>query len=62
MSGGEWVARNEPQFEAITAAGAYPLLNSMFEQDEFELNIDVLFEFGLRRTPDDVGAMIGNSR
>ncbi|MEN8650799.1 TetR/AcrR family transcriptional regulator C-terminal domain-containing protein [Streptomyces sp. 21So2-11] len=62
MSGEKWMARNEPQFEAITAAGTYPLLNSMFEQDEFELDIDTLFEFGLRRTLDGVGAMLGNSR
>ncbi|MDJ0460750.1 TetR/AcrR family transcriptional regulator C-terminal domain-containing protein [Streptomyces sp. H27-C3] len=62
MSGDEWMARNEPQFEAITAAGTYPLLNSMLEQGEFELDIDTLFEFGLRRTLNGVGAMIGNTR
>ncbi|HET6859239.1 MAG TPA: TetR/AcrR family transcriptional regulator C-terminal domain-containing protein [Streptomyces sp.] len=62
MSGDEWMARNEPQFEAIASGGTYPLLNSMFEQDEFELDIGALFEFGLRRTLDGVGAMLGNAR
>ncbi|MCX4789480.1 TetR/AcrR family transcriptional regulator C-terminal domain-containing protein [Streptomyces sp. NBC_01221] len=60
-SAAEWMVRNEPQFDAISASGDYPFLNSLFEQDEFELDLDELFEFGLRRTLDGVAMMIGET-
>ncbi|RDG37490.1 TetR/AcrR family transcriptional regulator C-terminal domain-containing protein [Streptomyces corynorhini] len=58
LSDEEWLARNEPQFGAIVAGGAYPLLNTLFTQDEFDLDLDTLFEFGLRLTLDGIAAMI----
>lgn len=58
MSDGERMARNEPRFEVIAATGNYPLLNSLFMQDEFEFDLDTLFEFGLRRTLDGIAALI----
>ncbi|MFD9224110.1 TetR/AcrR family transcriptional regulator C-terminal domain-containing protein [Streptomyces sp. NPDC060064] len=61
MSDDEWMARNEPHFEAIAATGNYPLLNTLFIQDEFELDLDTLFEFGLRRTLDGIAVMINET-
>ncbi|MFB6988752.1 TetR/AcrR family transcriptional regulator C-terminal domain-containing protein [Streptomyces sp. NPDC056178] len=61
LSAAEWMVRNEPQFNAISASGDYPFLNSLFEHDEFELDLDSLFEFGLRRTLDGIAVMIGET-
>lgn len=61
LSGDEWMARNEPHFEAIAAGGAYPLLTSLFEGAEVDLDLDTLFEFGLARLLDGVAAMIGET-
>ncbi|MFE4330036.1 TetR/AcrR family transcriptional regulator C-terminal domain-containing protein [Streptomyces sp. NPDC056831] len=61
LSAAEWMVRNEPQFDAISASGDYPFLNSLFEHDEFELDLDELFEFGLQRTLDGVAMMIGET-
>ncbi|MEE1808025.1 TetR/AcrR family transcriptional regulator C-terminal domain-containing protein [Streptomyces sp. BE133] len=61
LSDVEWRVRNEPQFNAISASGDYPFLNSLFEHDEFELDLDSLFEFGLQRTLDGIAMMIGET-
>ncbi|MFK4223301.1 TetR/AcrR family transcriptional regulator C-terminal domain-containing protein [Streptomyces sp. NPDC019890] len=61
ISDDEWMARNEPQFEMIAATGNYPLLNTLFTQDEFDLDLETLFEFGLRRTLDGIAMMIGET-
>ncbi|MEU6012782.1 TetR/AcrR family transcriptional regulator C-terminal domain-containing protein [Streptomyces sp. NPDC047515] len=61
LSTEEWMVRNEPQFDAISASGDYPFLNSLFEQGEFELDVDELFEFGLRRTLDGIAMMFGET-
>ncbi|MET7618544.1 TetR/AcrR family transcriptional regulator C-terminal domain-containing protein [Streptomyces sp. NPDC005408] len=61
MSDEQWMARNEPQFDVITATGSYPLLNTLFTQDEFDLDLETLFEFGLARTLDGFAVMIGET-
>ncbi|MFE3902493.1 TetR/AcrR family transcriptional regulator C-terminal domain-containing protein [Streptomyces sp. NPDC059153] len=61
LSAAEWMVRNEPRFNAISASGDYPFLNSLFEHDEFELDLDSLFEFGLQRTLDGIAMMIGET-
>ncbi|MER7956680.1 TetR/AcrR family transcriptional regulator C-terminal domain-containing protein [Streptomyces sp. NPDC096030] len=58
ISDGEWMERNEPRYDAISGGGAYPLLNSLSEGEDFALDLETLFEFGLRRTLDGVAAMI----
>ncbi|MFD7320138.1 TetR/AcrR family transcriptional regulator C-terminal domain-containing protein [Streptomyces sp. NPDC059875] len=58
MSDGEWMDQNEPRFDAISAGGSYPLLDSLSEGADFEVDLESLFEFGLRRTLDGVAAMI----
>ncbi|SCF78912.1 TetR/AcrR family transcriptional regulator C-terminal domain-containing protein [Streptomyces sp. Ncost-T10-10d] len=61
LSAAEWMVRNEPRFNAISASGDYPFLNSLFEHDEFELDLDSLFEFGLQWTLDGIAVMIGET-
>ncbi|MBT2507742.1 TetR/AcrR family transcriptional regulator C-terminal domain-containing protein [Streptomyces sp. ISL-98] len=62
MTPEEWMASNEPRMEAIQATGAYPVLSTLFDQDEFDLELGTLFEFGLERMLDGVEALIGRPR
>lgn len=61
LSDEEWMARNEPQFEAISTGGHFQVLHTLFEHDDFELDLNALFEFGLRRTLDGIAMMIGET-
>ncbi|MFF3953680.1 TetR/AcrR family transcriptional regulator C-terminal domain-containing protein [Streptomyces sp. NPDC001890] len=61
LSAEQWMEKNEPHSNAISASLDYPFLNSLFEHDEFELDLDVLFEFGLRRTLDGIAVMVGET-
>ncbi|MEV6393256.1 TetR/AcrR family transcriptional regulator C-terminal domain-containing protein [Streptomyces sp. NPDC051907] len=58
ISDDEWMARNEPHFEAIVGGGNLPLLSTLFTEGGFDLDLETLFEFGLRRTLDGVAVMI----
>jgi AcrR family transcriptional regulator len=58
MSMDEWMDRNETQFEALAATGAYPHLNSVADQEDFELDLGTVFEFGLSRILDGTTALI----
>ncbi|WNI29122.1 hypothetical protein [Streptomyces sp. ITFR-6] len=55
------MTRNEPQFEAVSTGGHFPVLHSLFEHDDFEPGLGVLFEFGLQRTPDGIAVMVGET-
>ncbi|WP_370414981.1 TetR/AcrR family transcriptional regulator C-terminal domain-containing protein [Streptomyces fradiae] len=61
LSGDEWMEKNEPRFDAIQSAGSYPLLNALTEEGGFVLDLESLFEFGLRRTLDGIAVMIGET-
>ncbi|MEU3686901.1 TetR/AcrR family transcriptional regulator C-terminal domain-containing protein [Streptomyces narbonensis] len=58
ISDGEWMEQNEPRFDAIQAGGSYPELNSVTGDGGFGLDLDALFEFGLKRTLDGIASMI----
>lgn len=58
ISDGEWMEQNEPRFDAIQASGSYPELNVVTSGGDFGLDLDALFEFGLRRTLDGIAFMI----
>lgn len=61
MTPEEWMASNEPRMETIQTAGSYPTLSTLFDQEEFDLELDTLFEFGLARILDGVEALIVRS-
>lgn len=61
LSDEEWMARNEPQFEAISTGGHFRVLHTLFEHDDFELDLNSLFEFGLQRTLDGIAVIIGET-
>ncbi|MBT2445477.1 TetR/AcrR family transcriptional regulator C-terminal domain-containing protein [Streptomyces sp. ISL-36] len=58
ISDGEWMERNEPRFDAISAGGSYPLLTTLTDGEDFDLDLESLFEFGLRRILDGIAVMI----
>ncbi|WP_367047906.1 GntR family transcriptional regulator [Streptomyces sp. Je 1-332] len=58
MTPEEWMASNEARTEAIQTSGAYPVLSTLFGDDEFDLELGTLFEFGLQRFLDGVEALI----
>lgn len=58
MSDGEWMARNEPRFEAIAAIGHYPPLNTPFMHDDSTSTWKSSSISGLRRMPDGFAVMI----
>lgn len=62
MTPEEWMASNEPRMEAIQTTGAYPILSTLFGKDDFDLELDTLFEFGLERMLDGVEALIERPR
>lgn len=61
LSDEEWMARNEPQFGAVSTGGHFQVPHALFEHDGFEPDLDVLFDFGLRGTLDGIAVMIGET-
>ncbi|WP_405716674.1 MULTISPECIES: hypothetical protein [unclassified Streptomyces] len=57
----ERMERNQPHSDAISASGGHPSLSTLFEHDVFEPDLDTLFEFGLRGTPDGIAVMPGET-
>jgi DNA-binding transcriptional regulator YhcF (GntR family) len=58
LSDDEWMEQNEPRFDAMQSGGPYPLLDAIAHDGGFELSLESLFEFGLRRTLDGIAALI----
>lgn len=58
LSSDEWMARNETQFSALGATGAYPHLNSLAGHEGFALDLGQVFEFGLSRILDGVAVLL----
>ncbi|MFF0472900.1 TetR/AcrR family transcriptional regulator C-terminal domain-containing protein [Streptomyces sp. NPDC004284] len=58
LSDDEWMEQNEPRFDAVQSGGPYPLLDAIAHDGGFELSLETLFEFGLRRTLDGIATLI----
>ncbi|MFF7443344.1 TetR/AcrR family transcriptional regulator C-terminal domain-containing protein [Streptomyces sp. NPDC008122] len=58
LSDDEWMEQNEPRFDAMQSGGPYPLLDAIAHDGGFELSLESLFEFGLRRTLDGIATLI----
>ncbi|MFJ5288024.1 TetR/AcrR family transcriptional regulator C-terminal domain-containing protein [Streptomyces sp. NPDC088348] len=58
LSSEAWMARNETQFAALAATGAYPHLNSLGGSEGFELDLGQVFEFGLSRILDGTAVLM----
>ncbi|WP_405166924.1 TetR/AcrR family transcriptional regulator C-terminal domain-containing protein [Nocardia sp. NBC_01499] len=49
---------HEPEFEQFLANGQYPTLTSLNERNDFQFDIDKLFDFGLHRLLDGFAAFV----
>ena len=58
ISDDEWMTQNESRFDAIAGPGDLPMLHAVTAGEGFDLSLDSLFEFGLRRTLDGIAALI----
>lgn len=54
----EWMDTQEPALRAILATGRFPIFERLVT-DEYDFNLDDLFEFGLQRILDGVAALLG---
>jgi DNA-binding transcriptional regulator YhcF (GntR family) len=59
LTGEEWMEEQDPLMRKVLAGGGYPALAALFEE-EIDLDLDSLFEFGLARLLDGIAAMIGS--
>jgi AcrR family transcriptional regulator len=60
LNNDEYMETQEPLLQEITAGGAFPVLASLFASDEdYDLNLDVLFEYGVQRLLDGIAAHPG---
>jgi FAD/FMN-containing dehydrogenase len=55
----QWMESMDPAMTAIMASGAFPLLSGVPPRS---LDLDTLFEFGLKRLLDGVGVLIAENR
>ncbi|WP_214406057.1 TetR/AcrR family transcriptional regulator C-terminal domain-containing protein [Pseudonocardia lacus] len=52
LTADQWMRATQPAFDAVIAAGGFPLLTAIGEEPEIAMDLDSLFEFGLGRLLD----------
>jgi len=52
LTADQWMRATQPAFEAVMAAGGFPLLTAIGEEPEIDMDPNSLFEFGLGRLLD----------
>lgn len=58
LTGDEWMELQDEAAETIQSSGRYPVLSSMIDRDDFDLDFDELFEFGLRAFLDGIALSV----
>ncbi|MEV5973481.1 TetR/AcrR family transcriptional regulator C-terminal domain-containing protein [Streptomyces sp. NPDC051921] len=58
MDSEAWMALQDSRVEAIQATGRIPILGSLLDHDEPDLDLDSLFEFGLCRVLDGIAVLL----
>ncbi|MBB6547610.1 TetR/AcrR family transcriptional regulator C-terminal domain-containing protein [Nonomuraea rubra] len=58
----DWMLAREGELEALFASGAYPTLAKVVGEPGLDLDLDSVFEFGLRRQLDGVGVLVARVR
>ncbi|WP_329382125.1 TetR/AcrR family transcriptional regulator C-terminal domain-containing protein [Streptomyces sp. NBC_01716] len=58
----QWMAANETRLDSVQLTGRYPVLSTLFGDEEFDLELGTLFEFGLERMLDGVESLIERSQ
>lgn len=58
MDSEAWMALQDSRMEAIQATGRLPVLGTLLDHAELDLDLDSLFEFGLRRVLDGIAVLL----
>jgi DNA-binding transcriptional regulator YhcF (GntR family) len=58
LTGDEWMELQHDAGEAIRTNGRYPVLAKLIDEDDFELDFDELFEFGMRALLDGIAVSV----
>ncbi|MGP3958912.1 TetR/AcrR family transcriptional regulator C-terminal domain-containing protein [Nonomuraea sp. 3N208] len=58
----EWMRAREAELGEMLSSGAYPTLAKVVAQPGLDMDLDSLFEFGLRRQLDGVAALVARAR
>jgi AcrR family transcriptional regulator len=58
MTSEEWMAAQDPEFEAIAAPDRFPMLFEIGSQPDFELDLDTVVELGLKLMLDGLAARL----
>lgn len=62
MSNEEWYEAQDLTLGTLLASGRFPILASLDDIPDFDLNLDIIFELGLRLILDGLAAMIDDAR
>jgi AcrR family transcriptional regulator len=57
----EWMRGREREFATVLASGAYPTLGKVVSQPGLDLDLDTIFEFGLRNHLDGLAVLVGRA-
>src|SRR6266536_47134 len=60
VSSDEWMQAQEPAFHEIIASGRFPMLAEVAALPDFDVDLDSLFELGLKLMLDGLARLIGN--
>nr|SBO99591.1 Transcriptional regulator, GntR family / Transcriptional regulator, TetR family [Nonomuraea gerenzanensis] len=58
----DWMRAREAELERLFASGAYPTLARVVAQPGLDLDLDSVFEFGLRRQLDGLAVLVARAR
>jgi AcrR family transcriptional regulator len=58
----EWMRAREAELGEMLASGAYPTLAKVLAQPGLDMDLDSLFEFGLRRQLDGLAVLVARAR
>jgi DNA-binding transcriptional regulator YhcF (GntR family) len=58
----DWMREREAELGTLFASGAYPTLAKVVEQPGLDLDLDSVFEFGLRRQLDGLAVLVARAR
>jgi AcrR family transcriptional regulator len=62
LTADQWMRATQPAFDAVLAAGGFPMLTAIGAEPEIDMDLDSLFEFGLARLLDGFAGWLPPTR
>jgi hypothetical protein len=60
LTADQWMRATQPAFDAVLAAGSFPMLTAVGDEPQIAMDLDSLFEFGLARLVDGYAAWLAD--